>query len=224
MEKHSISRLIGAPPGYVGFEQGGILTDNIRKHPHCVLLLDEIEKAHMDLYNILLQVMDYATLTDNNGKAADFRNVVLIMTSNAGARQMNANAIGFGSQSADISSKGLKAVEKVFSPEFRNRLDNIIQFNHLSLKIMEKIVDKNMKELKSMLVAKKVTISYSARVRSYLAKQGYDPKFGARPLARIIQTQIKDRLTDEILFGKLAKGGKISIGLRNEKLNFIFKS
>ena len=224
MEKHSISRLIGAPPGYVGFEQGGILTDNIRKHPHCVLLLDEIEKAHMDLYNILLQVMDYATLTDNNGKAADFRNVVLIMTSNAGARQMNANAIGFGSQSADISSKGLKAVEKVFSPEFRNRLDNIIQFNHLSLKIMEKIVDKNMKELKSMLVAKKVTISYSARVRSYLAKQGYDPKFGARPLARIIQTQIKDRLTDEILFGKLSKGGKISIGLRNEKLNFIFKS
>jgi ATP-dependent Clp protease ATP-binding subunit ClpA len=137
---------------------------------------------------------------------------------------MSANAIGFGSQSADMNSKGLKAVEKVFSPEFRNRLDNIIQFNHLSLKIMEKIVDKNMKELKSMLVAKKVTISYSARVRSYLAKQGYDPKFGARPLARIIQTQIKDRLTDEILFGKLAKGGKISIGLRNEKLNFIFKS
>ena len=143
MEKHAISRLIGAPPGYVGFEQGGILTDNIRKHPHCILLLDEIEKAHMDLYNILLQVMDYATLTDNNGKAADFRNVVLIMTSNAGARQMSANAIGFGSQSADIDSKGLKAVEKVFSPEFRNRLDNIIQFNHLSIKIMEKIVDKN---------------------------------------------------------------------------------
>ena len=224
MEKHSISRLIGAPPGYVGFEQGGILTDNIRKHPHCVLLLDEIEKAHMDLYNILLQVMDYATLTDNNGKAADFRNVVLIMTSNAGARQMSANAIGFGHQSADINSKGLKAVEKVFSPEFRNRLDNIIQFNHLSIKIMEKIVDKNMKELKSMLAAKKVTISYSAKVRSYLAKQGYDPKFGARPLARIIQAQIKDRLTDEILFGKLAKGGKVSIGLRNEKLNFIFKS
>ena len=224
MEKHSISRLIGAPPGYIGFEQGGILTDNIRKHPHCVLLLDEIEKAHMDLYNILLQVMDYATLTDNNGKAADFRNVVLIMTSNAGARQMSANAIGFGSQSADMDSKGLKAVEKVFSPEFRNRLDNIIQFNHLSVKIMEKIVDKNMRELKSMLTAKKVTISYSARVRSYLAKKGYDPKFGARPLARVIQKLIKDKLTDEILFGKLAKGGKISIGLRNEKLNFIFKN
>ncbi len=224
MEKHAISRLIGAPPGYVGFEQGGILTDNIRKHPHCVLLLDEIEKAHMDLYNILLQVMDYATLTDNNGKSADFRNVVLIMTSNAGARQMSANAIGFGFQSANVDSKGLKAVEKVFSPEFRNRLDNIIQFNHLSVKIMEKIVDKNMKELKTMLKDKQITLSYSKRVRSYLAKQGYDPKFGARPLSRIIQTQIKDKLTDEILFGKLSKGGKISIGLRNEKLKFKFTS
>ncbi|MCP4671313.1 MAG: ATP-dependent Clp protease ATP-binding subunit ClpA [Desulfobacula sp.] len=224
MEKHAVSRLIGAPPGYVGFEQGGILTDNIRKHPHCVLLLDEIEKAHMDLYNILLQVMDYATLTDNNGKSADFRNVILIMTSNAGARQMSANAIGFGSQSSDVGSKGLKAVEKVFSPEFRNRLDSIIQFNHLSIKIMEKIVDKNMRELKTMLEDKDISLSYSKKVRSFLAKQGYDPKFGARPLSRIIQTQIKDKLTDEILFGKLSKGGKISIGLRNEKLNFIFKS
>jgi ATP-dependent Clp protease ATP-binding subunit ClpA len=224
MEKHAISRLIGAPPGYIGFEQGGILTDNIRKTPHCVLLLDEIEKAHMDLYNILLQVMDYATLTDNNGKSADFRNVIIIMTSNAGARQMSANAIGFGSQSANVDSKGLKAVEKVFSPEFRNRLDNIIQFNHLSEKIMEKIVDKNMKELKTMLKDKEITVTWSAKARSYLAKQGYDPKFGARPLSRIIQTQIKDKLTDEILFGKLSKGGKISIGLKNEKLNFIFKS
>jgi ATP-dependent Clp protease ATP-binding subunit ClpA len=224
MEKHAISRLIGAPPGYVGFEQGGILTDNIRKHPHCVLLLDEIEKAHMDLYNILLQVMDYATLTDNNGKAADFRNVIIIMTSNAGARQMNANSIGFGSQTADVESKGLKAVEKVFSPEFRNRLDSIIQFNHLSVKIMEKIVDKNMNELKTMLKEKEISLSYSKKVRSYLAKQGYDPKFGARPLSRYIQTHIKDKLTDEILFGSLANGGKISIGLRDEKLNFIFKN
>ena len=224
MEKHSISRLIGAPPGYVGFDQGGILTEKIRKFPHCVLLLDEIEKAHMDLYNILLQVMDYATLTDNNGKSADFRNVVIIMTSNAGARQMDANTIGFGSQPSDMNSKGLKAVEKVFSPEFRNRLDNIIQFNPLAVKIMEKIVDKNMRELKSMLNAKKVALNYSAKVRSYLAKRGYDPKFGARPLARVIQIEIKDKLTDEILFGRLAKGGKISIGLRNEKLNFIFKS
>ncbi len=224
MEKHTVSRLIGAPPGYIGYEQGGLLTDNIRKHPHCVLLLDEIEKAHMDIYNILLQIMDYATLTDNNGKAADFRNIIIIMTSNAGARQMNANAIGFGSQAADVDSKGLKAVEKTFSPEFRNRLDNIIQFNHLSVKIMEKIVDKNMKELKALLKNKNIVLSYSASVRSYLAKQGYDPKFGARPLSRIIQTQIKDTLTDEILFGKLEKGGKISIGLRKDKLTFKFKN
>ena len=224
MEKHAVSRLIGAPPGYVGFEQGGLLTDNIRKHPHCVLLLDEIEKAHMDLYNILLQIMDYATLTDNNGKSADFRNVIIIMTSNAGARQMSANAIGFGSHTAGVESKSLKAVEKTFSPEFRNRLDSIIQFHHLSVKIMEKIVDKNMKELKVMLKDREITLSYSASVRSYLAKQGYDPKFGARPLSRFIQAEIKDRLTDEILFGKLEKGGKISIGLKKDKLNFIFKS
>ena len=224
MEKHAVSRLIGAPPGYVGFEQGGILTDSIRKHPHCVLLLDEIEKAHMDLYNILLQVMDYATLTDNTGKSADFRNVIIIMTSNAGAREMSANSIGFGSQSAGVDTKGMKAVEKTFSPEFRNRLDGIVQFNHLSPKIMELIVDKNMRELKTMLKVKEIKLSYSAKVRSFLAKEGYDPKFGARPLARIIQTRIKDKLTDEILFGKLEKGGKISIGLRNNALNFIFKS
>ncbi|MCD4675567.1 MAG: AAA family ATPase, partial [Desulfobacula sp.] len=224
MEKHAVSRLIGAPPGYVGFDQGGILTDSIRKHPHSVLLLDEIEKAHMDLFNILLQVMDYATLTDNSGKSADFRNVIIIMTSNAGAREMNANAIGFGSQSANVDSEGLKAVKKAFSPEFRNRLDGIVQFNHLSVKVMEMIVDKNMRELKSMLKVKKTALTYSAKVRSFLAKEGYDPKFGARPLARIIQTTIKDKLTDEILFGKLANGGKISIGLKNNKLNFTFKS
>jgi len=224
MEKHAVSRLIGAPPGYVGFDQGGILTDSIRKHPHSILLLDEIEKAHMDLYNILLQVMDYATLTDNTGKAADFRNVIIIMTSNAGTREMSANSIGFGSQSANADAKGLKAVEKTFSPEFRNRLDGIVQFNHLSPKIMEMIVDKNMKELKAMLKVKEIKLSYSAKARSFLANEGYDPKFGARPLARIIQTQIKDKLTDEILFGKLEKGGKISIGLKNNMLNFTFKS
>jgi ATP-dependent Clp protease ATP-binding subunit ClpA len=223
MEKHAVSRLIGAPPGYVGFEQGGILTDSIRKHPHSILLLDEIEKAHMDLYNILLQVMDYATLTDNNGKSADFRNVILIMTSNAGAREMDANNIGFGSQRAQTDSKGLKAVEKTFSPEFRNRLDNIVQFNHLSKKVMEMIVDKNMGELKLMLKAKKISLSYSAKVRTHLALKGYDPKFGARPLARLIQTTIKDKLTDEILFGKLEKGGKLSIGLKNDALTFSVK-
>jgi len=223
MEKHAVSRLIGAPPGYVGFEQGGILTDSIRKHPHSILLLDEIEKAHMDLYNILLQVMDYATLTDNNGKSADFRNVILIMTSNAGAREMDANNIGFGSQTAQTDSKGIKAVEKTFSPEFRNRLDNIVQFNHLSKKVMEMIVDKNMGELKTMLKAKKISLSYSAKARTHLALKGYDPKFGARPLARFIQTTIKDKLTDEILFGKLEKGGKLSIGLKNDALTFSVK-
>ena len=224
MEKHAVSRLIGAPPGYVGFDQGGILTDSIRKHPHSVLLLDEIEKAHIDLFNILLQVMDYATLTDNNGKSADFRNVIIIMTSNAGAREMSSNTIGFGSQTANSDSKGLKAVERTFSPEFRNRLDGIVQFNHLSPKVMEMIVDKNMKELKEMLSLKDVALTYSAKARTYLAKEGYDPKFGARPLARLIQTQIKDKITDEILFGSLEKGGKISIGFRNEKLTFVFKS
>ncbi len=224
MEKHAVSRLIGAPPGYVGFDQGGILTDSVRKHPHCVLLLDEIEKAHMDLFNILLQVMDYATLTDNNGKAADFRNAIIIMTSNAGAREMSTNAIGFGSQTTDMGSKGLKAVEKTFSPEFRNRLDGIVQFNHLSGQVMELIVDKNMRELKSMLKAKKISLSYSAKVRSFLAKEGHDPKFGARPLARLIQTAIKDKITDEILFGSLDTGGNISIGLRNKKLTFTYKS
>jgi ATP-dependent Clp protease ATP-binding subunit ClpA len=223
MEKHAVSRLIGAPPGYVGFDQGGILTDGIRKHPYCVLLLDEIEKAHMDLYNILLQVMDYATLTDNNGKAADFRNVVIIMTSNAGAREMSANSIGFGAQEATGDTRGLKAVEQTFSPEFRNRLDGIVQFNHLSTATMEKIVDKDMDELKQMLKARQIRVSYSASVRSYLAQKGYDPKFGARPLARLIQVQIKDRLTDEILFGKLTKGGKILIGLKNDQLTFQFK-
>ncbi|MEH0020798.1 MAG: ATP-dependent Clp protease ATP-binding subunit ClpA [Desulfobacter sp.] len=224
MEKHAVSRLIGAPPGYVGFDQGGILTDNIRKHPHSVLLLDEIEKAHMDLYNILLQVMDYATLTDNNGKSADFRNVIIIMTSNAGAREMSANSIGFGSQTANADTKGFKAVEKTFSPEFRNRLDGIVQFNHLSEKVMELIVDKNMRELKEMLKTKGISLTYSARARTHLARKGYDPKFGARPLARMIQTTIKDKLTDEILFGKLEKGGKLSIGLKNDELTFGFKS
>jgi ATP-dependent Clp protease ATP-binding subunit ClpA len=186
--------------------------------------LDEIEKAHRDLYNILLQVMDYATLTDNTGKAADFRNVVIIMTSNAGAREMSANSIGFGAQQSTGDTRGLKAVEQTFSPEFRNRLDGIVQFNHLSTTIMEKIVDKDMDELKHMLKTRQITLSYSPDVRAYLAKEGYDPKFGARPLARLIQTRIKDRLTDEILFGKLAKGGRIVIKLKNDQLTFQFKN
>ncbi|MCK5541361.1 MAG: ATP-dependent Clp protease ATP-binding subunit ClpA [Desulfobacterales bacterium] len=224
MEKHAVSRLIGAPPGYIGFEQGGILTDSIRKHPHCILLLDEIEKAHLDLYNILLQIMDYATLTDNNGKAADFRNVIILMTSNAGAREMSSNQIGFGNELTELKSHGLKAVEKTFSPEFRNRLDAIVQFNHLSQEIMELIVDKDMMQIKELLKEKDVQIIYSKKARSFLAQKGYDPKFGARPLQRLIQTEIKDKLSDQILFGKLAKGGKISIGLRKNKLTFNYKS
>ena len=223
MEKHAVSRLIGAPPGYVGFEQGGILTDNIRKHPHSVLLLDEIEKAHQDLFNILLQVMDYATLTDNNGKSADFRNVVIIMTSNAGARDMTSNTIGFGDQIKDVKTKGSRAVERTFSPEFRNRLDSMIQFNALSHEVMELIVDKGMKALRELLKPKNVTLKYNARVRSWLAREGYDPKFGARPLDRVIQTRIKDILTDEILFGQLEKGGTVSMGIRNDELSFNYK-
>jgi ATP-dependent Clp protease ATP-binding subunit ClpA len=220
MEKHAVARLIGAPPGYIGFDQGGLLTDGIRKHPHSVLLLDEIEKAHPDLFNILLQVMDHATLTDNNGKKADFRNVILMMTSNAGAREMSQQTIGFGDVHKDTASKGLKAIEKMFSPEFRNRLDEIINFNALDLEIMEKVVDKFMAELNVQLGTKKVALTISPAVRTWLAKKGYDPKYGARPLARVIQTEIKDSLSDEILFGKMQKGGLVHVDLEDDELVF----
>jgi ATP-dependent Clp protease ATP-binding subunit ClpA len=222
MEKHAVARLIGAPPGYVGFDQGGLLTDGIRKTPHAVLLLDEIEKAHIDLFNILLQVMDHATLTDNNGKKADFRNVILMMTSNAGTREMGTQAIGFGDRSEDTEGKGKEAVEKFFSPEFRNRLDDIITFNPLTVEIMEKIVDKFLAEINEQLSAKKVVLSISNETRSWLAGKGYDPRFGARPLGRVIQTNIKDRLADEILFGRLEKGGQGRIDCKGEDLIFDF--
>jgi len=222
MEKHAVARLIGAPPGYIGFDQAGLLTDGIRKHPHSVLLLDEIEKAHMDLFNILLQVLDHATLTDNNGKKADFRNVIVIMTSNAGAREMSSMTIGFGDPKSDLKAKGKKAVESFFSPEFRNRLDAIVHFSALSLDIMEKIVDKFMDELNDQLIPKKVIVSMSLDVRRYLAQKGYDPTYGARPLARVIQTEIKDVLSEQILFGKLEKGGKVAIYLRADTLQFDF--
>ncbi|MBU0995625.1 MAG: ATP-dependent Clp protease ATP-binding subunit ClpA [Proteobacteria bacterium] len=225
MEKHAVARLIGSPPGYVGFEQGGLLTESIRRNPHCVLLLDEIEKAHQDIFNILLQVMDYATLTDNTGKKADFRNVIIIMTSNAGAREMSNNAIGFGSGADnEFVSKGLRAIEKQFSPEFRNRLDDVIVFHSLTIDIMGRIVDKLMEEIKTQLVSRNVKLSLTQKARLWLAKNGYDKKYGARPLARLIQTEIKDKIADEVLFGKLEKGGKISIGFRNDKINFGFKS
>ena len=220
MEKHAVARLIGAPPGYIGFDQGGQLTDGIRKHPHCVLLLDEIEKAHPDLFNILLQVMDHATLTDNNGKKADFRNVMLMMTSNAGTREMSQNTIGFGDVDKDTASKGKAAIEKMFSPEFRNRLDEIINFNSLDSEIMEKVVDKFLLELNDQLATKKVFLTISDPVRSWLAKKGYDPKFGARPLVRVIQTEIKDALSDQILFGTMQKGGEVHIDLEDDKLVF----
>jgi ATP-dependent Clp protease ATP-binding subunit ClpA len=220
MEKHAVARLIGAPPGYIGFDQGGLLTDGIRKHPHSVLLLDEIEKAHPDLFNILLQVMDHATLTDNNGKKADFRNVILMMTSNAGTREMSQQTIGFGDVRKDTASKGLKAIEKMFSPEFRNRLDEVINFNALDLEIMEKVVDKFMVELNGQLAAKKIVLTISAKVRTWLAKKGYNPQYGARPLARVIQTEIKDVLSDKILFGRMQKGGEVHLDLKEDELVF----
>jgi ATP-dependent Clp protease ATP-binding subunit ClpA len=220
MEKHAVARLIGAPPGYIGFDQGGLLTDSIRKHPYSVLLLDEIEKAHPDLFNILLQVLDHATLTDNNGKKADFRNVIIVMTSNAGSREMSSHAIGFGDPKNDRTGKGKKAIERYFSPEFRNRLDGIITFKALTLDIMEMVVDKFMAELSQQLSLKKVRIIYSENCRTWMAKKGYDPQYGARPLGRLLQFEIKDTLADEILFGRLEKGGKVEIDVKDDKLTF----
>jgi len=222
MEKHAVARLIGAPPGYIGFDQGGLLTDGIRKKPHSVLLLDEIEKAHPDLFNILLQVMDHATLTDNNGKKADFRNVIVIMTSNAGAREMSTQPIGFGEADYDTESKGKKAVEKFFSPEFRNRLDGIISFNGLTVDIMERVVDKFIAELNDQLAVKKVALTITPKLRNWLAIKGHDPRNGARPLGRLIQTEINDVLADEILFGKLTNGGLVSVDVKDDNLSFDF--
>ncbi len=213
MEKHTVARLIGAPPGYIGFDQGGLLTDAIRKQPYTVLLLDEIEKAHPDLFSILLQVMDHATLTDNNGKKADFRNTILLMTSNAGAREMSMSSIGFGSGggSDNRTAKGMKAIENLFSPEFRNRLDGIIAFGGLSTGIMERIVDKFVREMEAQLGERRINMELSPAARLWLAEKGYDATFGARPLARLIQVEIKDVLADEILFGRLMHGGRVRI-------------
>jgi ATP-dependent Clp protease ATP-binding subunit ClpA len=220
MEKHTVSRLIGAPPGYVGFDQGGLLTDSVNRNPYAVLLLDEIEKAHPDLFNILLQVMDHATLTDNNGRKADFRNIVLIMTTNAGAREMSEKPLGFGSRTN--VGKGKEAIEKMFSPEFRNRLDATIFFNSLSLEIIEQVVDKFMMELEGQLSEKKVFLQLSPRARRWLAERGYDPTFGARPMARLIQTEIKRPLADEILFGRLQNGGRVEIDASGDGLSFAY--
>ncbi len=218
MEKHTVSRLIGAPPGYVGFDQGGLLTDAVNKTPYAVLLLDEIEKAHPDLFSILLQVMDHATLTDNNGRKADFRNIILIMTTNAGAREISGAPLGFG-QSSNVG-KGKEAIEKMFSPEFRNRLDAMVSFNSLNPEVIERVVDKFIMELDLQLNEKKVFLHLSPKGRRWLAKKGYDPIFGARPMARLIQTEIKRELADEILFGKLQNGGKVEIDESDDKLTF----
>ena len=218
MEKHTVSRLIGAPPGYVGFDQGGLLTDAVRKNPHCVILLDEIEKAHPDIFNILLQVMDHATLTDNNGREADFRNVVLVMTSNVGAKEMSSGTIGFGENSPKAPSK--KAIEKVFSPEFRNRLDSTISFAGLQEEVVLMVVEKMLVELEVKLQHQKVIINVTEAAKTWLAKKGYDPVFGARPMGRTIQREIETVLADEVLFGKLENGGEVSIGLKKDQLNF----
>jgi ATP-dependent Clp protease ATP-binding subunit ClpA len=225
MERHSVSRLIGSPPGYVGFEQGGLLTDKIDQHPHCVLLLDEIEKAHPDLFNILLQVMDYGKLTDNNGKTIDFRNVILIMTTNAGAAEMARGPVGFGRKIGDDTDSYAdnEAITKMFAPEFRNRLDAIVPFRNLQPETVEKVVDKFVTQLEGQLADKNVTFELSDAARKYLAKIGYDPAMGARPLSRIIQEKIKRPLAEEILFGKLAKGGTVRIGFENDKLEFEFE-
>jgi ATP-dependent Clp protease ATP-binding subunit ClpA len=218
MEKHSVSRLIGAPPGYVGYDQGGQLIEQIRKHPYTVLLLDEIEKAHVDVFDILLQVMDHATLTDNQGREADFRHVTLIMTSNAGAREMTTRGIGFGSGAA---GDGRKEIERLFSPEFRNRLDEIVAFGPLGPSVMERVVGKFVAEVEEQLRERKVALELTPAALSWLAKKGYDPDFGARPMARVIQTELKDRIVDDLLFGSLAKGGRVEVDAgEDDRLTF----
>jgi ATP-dependent Clp protease ATP-binding subunit ClpA len=220
MERHSISRLIGAPPGYVGFDQGGLLTDGVDQHPHAVLLLDEIEKAHPDLFNVLLQVMDYGKLTDHNGKTVDFRNIILIMTTNAGAAELAKPAIGF--ESGERMGDDEEAIKRMFSPEFRNRLDAVIGFKSLPTKVMAKVVDKFIMQLEDQLADRGVEIELSEAARAWLARKGHDPAFGARPLARVIQEQVKKPLADELLFGKISRGGRVVVDVKAGELSFTF--
>ena len=215
MERHTVSRLIGAPPGYVGFDQGGLLTEAIAKHPHCVLLLDEIEKAHPDVFNLLLQVMDHGTLTDNNGRKADFRHVIIVMTTNAGAHEMNRPSIGF--THADHASDGMEAVRRLFSPEFRNRIDAIIQFAPLDTTTIERVVDKLIVEVEAQLEQKGVQLTLDDAARRWIAVKGYDPKMGARPMARVLQEYIKRPLAEELLFGKLVGGGNVRITVAEDE-------
>ena len=218
MERHTVSRLIGAPPGYVGFDQGGLLTDSINKHPHAVLLLDEIEKAHPDVFNLLLQVMDHGTLTDNNGRKADFRNVIIIMTTNAGAVQSARNSMGFTKQ--DHASDDMQAIQKMFTPEFRNRLDSIVRFNPLGVDVIAKVVDKELLEVERQLLEKDVQLNIDKQAREWIAEQGFDEAMGARPLARLIQSEIKRGLADELLFGELQQGGTVNITVVDSELDF----
>jgi len=218
MERHTVSRLIGAPPGYVGFDQGGLLTDSVNKHPHAVLLLDEIEKAHPDVFNLLLQVMDHGTLTDNNGRKADFRNVIIVMTTNAGASAVSRNNMGFTKQ--DNAQDDMGAIQKLFTPEFRNRLDSIVRFSPLGKEVIDKIVDKELLEVERQLLEKDVQMKVDSSARAWIAENGYDENMGARPLARLIQEEIKRGLADELLFGKLQKGGKVTISTEDGDLSF----
>ncbi|QUI63698.1 ATP-dependent Clp protease ATP-binding subunit ClpA [Pseudoalteromonas sp. A22] len=221
-ERHAVSRLIGAPPGYVGFEQGGLLTEAAIKHPHAVVLLDEIEKAHPDIYNILLQVMDHGTLTDNNGRKADFRNIVLVMTTNAGVQETVRQSIGF--QQQDYSHDAMVEINKVFTPEFRNRLDNIIWFNHLEKEVILQVVDKFIVELQAQLDKKSVNLELTAQARDWLADLGYDKAMGARPMARVIQDNLKKPLANEILFGHLSDGGTVKVTVKDNKLSFDYQT
>jgi len=216
MEKHAVSRLIGAPPGYVGFDQGGQLTDGVDQHPHCVLLLDEIEKAHPDVFNILLQVMDHGTLTDHNGRSVDFRNVILIMTSNAGAAEQAKAAVGFGRDRRE--GEDTAAIERTFSPEFRNRLDAVISFGALPKEVILQVVEKFVLQLEAQLMDRNVTIELTKPAAEWLADKGYDDRMGARPLGRVIQEHIKKPLAEELLFGKLAKGGNVRVGIRDGEI------
>jgi ATP-dependent Clp protease ATP-binding subunit ClpA len=217
-----VSRLIGAPPGYVGFDQGGLLTDGIDQHPYSVLLLDEIEKAHPDLFNILLQVMDHGKLTDHNGKSVDFRNVILIMTTNAGAQDMAREAIGFGSSVRE--GDDMEAIQRLFTPEFRNRLDAVIPFGHLPPTVVRKVVEKFVLQLEAQLAERQINIELSSEAADWLATKGYDQQMGARPLARVIQEHVKKPLAEEVLFGKLAKGGTVRILLKDDALHFDYLS
>ena len=221
MEKHAVSRLIGAPPGYVGFDQGGLLTDGVDQHPHCVLLLDEMEKAHPDVYNILLQVMDNGELTDHNGRTVSFRNVVLIMTSNAGASEQAKEAVGFGRDRR--TGEDTAAIERTFTPEFRNRLDAVISFAPLSKTVISKVVEKFVLQLEAQLMDRNVTFELTNAAAEWLGDKGYDDKMGARPLARVIQEHIKKPLAEELLFGTLAKVGVVKVGVKDGKLDLLIE-